>query len=123
MRNKSQLSKAIPFDPVQVEPATSGDALAKIKEQLFYEWAVETHGDDEGKRLYMAYLQVERCTRQLLKYGDFVGARHSILCIAGAFPASEAMDAGTYEPPPMNDGYRRWLTRMWEAYAASTVTK
>ena len=115
-RNKGSSDGHTAAAPIQVKPDSGDDALTKFKEQLFFEWATETHGDDEGKKLYQAYLEVQRCTRLMSVHGDFVAIRQSLLQVAMAFPNVGEMAAGSYESPRITDGYRRWLARWCTAY-------
>jgi hypothetical protein len=46
--------------PMPLKTITSEDDLERAKEQLFYEWAAEHLGEEEGKMLYGACLHVRR---------------------------------------------------------------
>lgn len=122
MRNKGQPSKATPYDPAEVRPVQSDDALAKVREQLFFEWATETHGDDEGQRLYGAFLEVQRLNYQMSVQGEFAQARLCLLYIAMAFPQAKSMPI-RLERPVVTDKYRLWFARWCKAYPEHTVTK
>lgn len=104
------------------KPPIDREALAKVKEQLFYEWATQTHGDEEGEALYQSYLEVQRFNNQISVHGEFAEARRCLLRIAMTFPDAGNRSAG-WAPPVVTDSYRRWFGRWCEAYPAPAVRK
>jgi hypothetical protein len=110
-RTERQSSGTQPLDSTR-DAASPSD----VKDHLFYEWATETYGEDEGATLFRACLEAQRFTRMLYSHGSFPDARDALLRIAMAFPNAATMPASTNDQPPDSLRYRSYLMRWCMTY-------